>query len=321
MITLKKTILWVLIPLFTFTTIQLSAQSNQVGENNLQVVSQKIDESFDGKDRIPGFPKYKHFARWKHWWSSRVNPDGSFTNVTRNNRKELDSWLKTEASSRASEANWDFIGPDISTYANNATFCRGNGYGRVDRITFHPTDPDKFYVATPSGGAWFTDDGGTTWSCITDNLPIIGCAGIAIDPSNTNTLYILTGTADNTINSFVTKFGYRDPSIGIMKSVDHGENWETVLSFDTIVTGDVIPFRLKIHPLDSDMLVAATDQGLFVSRDKGDSWVQELTDARVIAIEAAGSSSPLTFTGLAIGTSLVPSTSIMIARLAVPSTE
>lgn len=251
-------------------------------KDNLNEISRDFQSIYQGQERVSGYPKYKHLARWQYWWSSRVNPDGSFNDVSKKNNDALVAWNKTSTSQRASEANWIFIGPEESTYASNGSFCRANGYGRVDRIDFHPTNANKLYASTPSGGAWYSDDLGSSWSCLTDNLPIMGCSGVVVDPADDDILYLLTGTTDNSLTDIVGSFGYRSPSIGILKSFDHGENWETMLDFDTIVPGiAVIPYRLKMHPLDNDVMFAATSAGLFRSEDRGANWVRELIQARV----------------------------------------
>ena len=180
---------------------QLLSQSD-----NLNGISKNIQSIYNGKEIIDGYPKYKHIARWQYWWSSRVNPDGSFHNVNKNNYDALNAWNKSSASERGSEANWNFIGPDLSTYANNGNHCRGNGYGRVDRVDFHPTDPNKLYASTPNGGAWYTNNLGTDWTCLTEGLPIMGCAGVVVDPDDDNTLYLLTGTTDNNLTDLVGTF-------------------------------------------------------------------------------------------------------------------
>lgn len=269
---LSQLILWLI---FLFVAYNISGQSLS-NKQTLNEIMNDVDARFQGQERIAGVPKYKHFARWSHWWSSRVNPDGTFNNVSQKNSREWNIWKRqNENYERSSEASWSFIGPDVSTYANNGTHCKGNGYGRADRISFHPTDANKLYVCTPDGGAWHSADGGSTWSCLTNNLPILGCAGIAVDPSNSSTLYLLTGTTDNSTGDLVGNFGYRYPSIGILKSIDHGENWEPILDFDTIVPNTpIIPYRLKMHPLDDNIIIATTDNGVFRTEDKGASWLR-----------------------------------------------
>jgi len=261
-----------------FISCFLQAQNPTAEENNskqtLGSIMQDVDNRFDGKTRIEGLPKYKHFARWSYWWSSRVNPDGTFTEVNKLNEKAYEKWERSNSSAnRSSEANWEFLGPDLSTYANNGSHCKGNGYGRVDRITFHPTDQNKLYVCTPNGGAWYSPDAGSNWTCLTNNLPVLACAGMVVDYDDPNTLYLLSGTADNHFaSSFLTRFGYRFSSVGIFKSEDHGTNWEKIMIFDSLAMNPTGAQRIKMHPLDHNKILVATDNGLYMSGDKGESW-------------------------------------------------
>lgn len=260
--------------IFTFVFGALFSQTNKVNfqKATLQETMAEVDKLYQGRQEIEGYPKYKHFARWAYWWSSRVNADGSFPNVDYENKKAILEWDKVnKENSRSTSANWSFKGPEISTYANSSNFCIGNGYGRVDRISFHPTDPDKLYACSPSGGAWYSGDAGVSWSSLSDNLPVIGCAGIVVDADDPDILYILSGTSDNTLNSFVTLMGYRFFSPSIYRSMDHGANWEVLYDM-TALGQNVVPYRFKMHPLDSEVMLAATNQGLLRSEDKGDSW-------------------------------------------------
>ncbi|MEI5604267.1 hypothetical protein, partial [Streptomyces brasiliscabiei] len=88
---------------------------------------------------------------------------------------------------------------------------RPPGLGRVDRIALNPYNSNHLYISTPSGSFWESSDAGTTWRSRTDQLPIIGLAGIVIDPLDTNIIYMATGDGEaNTDN----------PSIGVLKSYD-----------------------------------------------------------------------------------------------------
>lgn len=261
------------------------SNSSNLQRSTLQETMIEVDRVFAGREQVEGYPKYKHFARWAYWWSSRVNADGTFPNVDFLNKKALREWEKeNKANTRGTTANWYFRGPEISTYANNGSSCKGNGYGRVDRLSFHPNDPDKIYVCTPGGGAWYTDDGGDSWECLTHSLPIIGCAGLVVDPDDPAILYLLSGAADDALNGFLQQEAYSLFSAGIYKSYDHGENWELIYDMDSLGQ-NVQAMRLKMHPLDSNVLFAATSQGVVRSENKGDSWQPVLAPNYVTDIE------------------------------------
>ena len=45
--------------------------------------------------------------------------------------------------------------------------------GRIAGIAPHPTDPNTIYVGAASGGVWRTQDGGTTWASLMQDLPLV----------------------------------------------------------------------------------------------------------------------------------------------------
>jgi len=49
------------------------------------------------------------------------------------------------------------------------------------------------YAGAPAGGLWVSNDYGKTWANNTDTLPTLGVSAIAIDPKNSDTIYIGTG--------------------------------------------------------------------------------------------------------------------------------
>jgi photosystem II stability/assembly factor-like uncharacterized protein len=93
----------------------------------------------------------------------------------------------------------------------------GGNAGRINFVRFHPTNTNIIYVGAPVGGLWITTNGGTSWTTNTDQLAVIGCSDIAIDPSNTNIMYLATGDGDAG-DSY---------SIGVLKSTDGGVTWNT----------------------------------------------------------------------------------------------
>ena len=247
---------------------------------NYKEIGQLADQLYRQYPETNQMFKEKKFRRWDYWWSSRVTSDGNFNNVLNKNRAAISELKRSRSVERASEANWQNIGPVTSTYANNGNFNVGNGYGRVDRIFFHPTDSQKIYACTPTGGVWYSDDRGSNWECINDHLDVIGACGLVVDPNDDQTLYLLSGTGDQFVG-FIASFGYRFFSPGIYKSEDHGDNWELIYDFSANGWDSVLGFDLAMNPLDNDYLIAATDKGAFISTDRGDSWVQDsLSGAR-----------------------------------------
>src|SRR5438270_12306621 len=83
--------------------------------------------------------------------------------------------------------------PD-STYSNLHWRSIGpHRAGRISVVAGVPTQPNVYYVGTPAGGVWKTDDAGQTWSPISDATGVPSIGALAIAPSNPSIIYIGTG--------------------------------------------------------------------------------------------------------------------------------
>ena len=200
----------------------------------------------------------KQFLRSKFFLEGRVLEDGYLpSGIYWEESKRV---ISERTQYRAQQPPWNYIGPDNSTVG--LTTGEVGGSGRIDCITFHPTDPDIFYVGAPSGGLWRTTDGGQTWEPLTDNLPTLGISDVDLHPQDPNTIFICTGTRDVWWETF---------SVGILKSTDGGDTWEeTGLQYSLQQNRAV--HELWINPQDPQIMLAATSLGVFRTTDGGDVW-------------------------------------------------
>lgn len=208
--------------------------------------------------------------------SGRLGHEGEFVSIPKMLFKGLEEKERMQSSSgeRNINSGWTFMGPSSSPYQNNAALY--NGVGRVDRITFHPTNPSIIYIGTPAGGLWRTLNGGSTWNNLTDNLPSIGVSGFVISHANTNDMYLLTGDGDSSGGGLVKDFGYMRESIGVLKSTDGGVSWHQTGTFPN--TDDPFSgYMLVQSPDDANVLLAATNSGLYRTTDGGVTWNKRVT--------------------------------------------
>ncbi len=202
---------------------------------------------------------FKQFKRWENFMEPRVDKDGYFPHHIL-----LSEWEKvqkqSELNQRGEIASWTHMGPDDTPVdINSPTWRRGSG--RINCISFHPTDSDIMFVGAPSGGFWKTTDGGLSWETTTDHLASIGVSDIAVHPTNPDTLFIATGDGDA-----------RDTySAGILKSTDMGDTWEHVM-LDFAIQDQIIIRRLIINPNNPDILVAASNAGILYTSNGGVDW-------------------------------------------------
>ena len=150
---------------------------------------------------------------------------------------------------------WNISGPtDFPTDISGQI----NGIGRCTQLKFDPSNPNKIYTTSASGGLWMSADNGLNWSNMgTDNFFAMQCASICIDHTSSNTLYLGSGDPN-----------YYGGGNGVYKSTDGGANWN--LATTGISTGLII--EILMDPTNNQNLVAATDNGIFKSTNAGASW-------------------------------------------------
>ncbi len=253
---------------------QVSAQKQQPankekGKMNFFEIQKQFYDSWEGRTITKG-SGYKPFRRWEWFWEQRVGREGIFPSndvVVR----EWEKYSEAKASDITldSAANWTPMGPSTtkSGYA---------GLGRINCIAFHPSNPNTFWVGTPSGGLWKTINYGETWTNNFDDKPVLGVSDMVIDPNNPMIMYIATGDGDGGSLSSMTGSGEGDTkSIGILKSVNGGTTWNpTGLSWN--VTSAGLIRRLIMNPTDSRMLYAATSFGIYQTTDAGNNWTKQI---------------------------------------------
>lgn len=159
---------------------------------------------------------------------------------------------------------WQSVGPQ-------------NVGGRTLALAFHPTDPDIIFAGSASGGLWKTTTAGKgsdAWQEIPTGFPVLGVSTIAIDPKHPDTMYIGTGEVysifDVTQPGEINRLTRGTYGIGILKTTDGGATWEKSLDWtlDDLRGVQTIAF----DPEDSQVLYAATTEGLYQSTNGGENW-------------------------------------------------
>jgi photosystem II stability/assembly factor-like uncharacterized protein len=240
---------------------------------NYHEIVQIIKEKFEGKgpdEAVEGFGKLKHWNRWMWVNRNRLDQAGNVVNVQPyidrafEQRKESTA---LQSFARGVNNEWTDLGP--FSYINLDTYGVP-GIGRVNKVAFHPTDPNTFFIGSPTGGLWKTTDFGNNWNCLTNEVSNQSIAGIVINPSNPNLMFILTGSWAGGNSS------------GVFRSADGGNTWANYSS--GMPGGAYICYDLKQHPTDLNILFAATSSGLYKSEDGGINWVRR-TWGRIYDIE------------------------------------
>ncbi|MDP5120178.1 MAG: hypothetical protein NWQ46_01180, partial [Spirosomaceae bacterium] len=140
--------------------------------------------------------------------------------------------------------------------------------GRVTAIDAVWENPDIMYVGTASGGVWKSDNGGTTFTSIFDENPIINIGAVAIQQSNPAVVWVGTGEGNprNTVNL----------GGGIFKTLDGGKTWKPMgLENSSNI------HRIIIDPNNPDVVYVGVignpfadhpERGVYKTTDGGETW-------------------------------------------------
>ncbi|WP_435260840.1 WD40/YVTN/BNR-like repeat-containing protein [Tenacibaculum sp. nBUS_03] len=143
--------------------------------------------------------------------------------------------------------------------------------GRVVDIDVNPDNTTEFYVGYASGGVWYTNNNGTTFTPILDNSPTQNVGDIAVDWKK-GTIWVGTGENNSSRSSYA--------GIGILKSTDKGKTWTNVGLHDSHHIG-----RILINPNNSDEVIIGVighlyssnnERGIFKTTDGGKTWNKTL---------------------------------------------
>lgn len=188
-----------------------------------------------------------------------------------------------------------------------------DAHGASD-LDINPADPKILYAAmwhfdrkpwtfesgSERGGVFRSNDGGRTWTKLTNGLPkLMGRIGVKVAPSNPRVVYVIAESNDGTLfrsddsGSTFTQVSNNRDLVGRgyyfadMRVDPTDENRIYVLNNNLVVSTDAgKSFRriagkvhgdlhaLWIDPRDPRLLWEGHDGGLSVSRDRGETWEQ-----------------------------------------------
>lgn len=144
--------------------------------------------------------------------------------------------------------------------------------GRIADIAVNPNDHTEYYVAAAAGGVWKTNNAGVTFNPIFDGEASFSIGCLAIDPTNTNVVWV--GSGENN-NQRVVAYGD-----GIYKSEDGGKSFKNMGLKNSEHLG-----RISIDPTNSDIVYVAVygplwksggERGIYKTTDGGKNWKQVL---------------------------------------------
>jgi photosystem II stability/assembly factor-like uncharacterized protein len=157
--------------------------------------------------------------------------------------------------------------------------------GRVADIAVNPEDPTEFYVGYASGGLWYTNNNGASFTPLLDNSSTQNVGDIAVDWKN-GTIWVGTGEKNSSRSSYA--------GIGMLKSKNKGKNWEHVGLSDShhisrIVINSNNPEEVVVGVI-GHLYSPNEERGVFKTIDGGKTWIKTLfinNDTGIIDVVAA----------------------------------
>ncbi|HEY6328852.1 MAG TPA: hypothetical protein VI756_05910, partial [Blastocatellia bacterium] len=122
--------------------------------------------------------------------------------------------------------------------------------GRVTAAVGVSSEPNTFYIGTPGGGVWKTEDAGQVWKPIFDKEFISSIGAVAVAQSKPNVVYVGTGEQID--------------GNGVYKSVDAGATWTNIGLNNTHKITSVL-----VDPHNPDIVLVAAQGEPTPSKDRG----------------------------------------------------
>lgn len=170
--------------------------------------------------------------------------------------------------SRDRGMTWEEISPDLTRdddskqgYGGGPITNEGAGgeiYGTIYGFDESPHDPDVLWTGSDDGLVHVTRDGGATWTDVTGDWGEAVVNAVHVSPHDPATAYIA-----------VTRYKFNDFTPLAFVTRNWGESWQEI--------SDGIDDEAWVHvvredPVQSGLLYAGTETGVYVSFNGGDDW-------------------------------------------------
>ena len=143
--------------------------------------------------------------------------------------------------------------------------------GRIVDLAVNPQNPSEFYAAYASGGLWYTNNNGASFTPVMDSAPTLNCGSVAVD-WNSGTIWVGTGEVNSSRSSY--------SGIGVLKSSDKGKTWQNLGLPESHHIS-----RIVVNPKNSNEIVVGVlghlytknnERGIYKTNDGGKTWSQPL---------------------------------------------
>ncbi len=162
---------------------------------------------------------------------------------------------------------WRAISPDLTTQDVKRILASGSGaetFGIVYTLSESPVKAGVLWAGTDDGKVWITQDGGGQWTDLTGNLPaaVKGQWMTRIEASHFDAQAAYLVVDAHRLGNY---------SVLAFRTADGGKTWQSIAG-NLPANGPVKV--LREDPSNQNLLFAGTEFGLFVSFDRGGSWLK-----------------------------------------------
>lgn len=167
--------------------------------------------------------------------------------------------VKNAKVSRETNLTWEFSGPD-------------NIGGRTRAVIIDNVDENRIYAGSIGGGMYVSTDAAGTWEYKSEGWENLHISSMAQD--GTGRIYVGTGSTNDNGTATNSEF----PGGGIYMSEDRGETWSLIQSTIPDASSSDWNFVNRIavsqnmNANGNYSVYAATNTGLRVSQDNGQTW-------------------------------------------------
>ena len=216
---------------------------------------QKSDENKNGVRS----PIVRYYKQWCRTVQPFVPDDGSIAIPDLNDYYERMRTLQTSSSNpsatgESARSGWTFLGPKETFWLNEngSTLSPGACPWQVNVYSFDvaASDSNILFCGTETGFVNKTTDKGITWQLTAPGYNFGGSVtATVIHPYDPNMVYVSAGNQ-------------------VHKTTDGGDTWAPLLESGSLFYAN----RMKIDPANPEKVLAAADNGLYVSSDAGLNW-------------------------------------------------
>jgi PKD repeat protein len=208
---------------------------------------EKVISLYEAYYRENVFVKNFYTQQYKRWLR------GIAREINRTKEEDRTYLRKTKESRQLRNAQWSCIGPyDWDHDAAGRSYAPGSAH--VYTVEQSVSQPDVLYAGTATTGLWKSTDRGLQWQPLTYDLLVSQVYAIEIDYTDPDVVYV------SMFNS-------------VYKTTDGGSTFNPT-GDNTFRNLNLFVKDIRMHPTNTQMVFACTDNGLYRTSDSGQNWTQ-----------------------------------------------